>query len=119
MPNRGASRPSPRQPLELHVEAESWDQHRAAVAIVAGIVNVLQVWAREDSPPHVRVVVGLENGFPAVIQGSVAEQEALPSQFQIMLVVGRDSVRHKDAADLIQRTMPRIPGQIGAERLGF
>jgi len=58
---------------EIQVKAEARRQYRAAVAIVAGIVEVLQVHAGEDTAPQMCVVITLDNIFPAVIQRAVAE----------------------------------------------
>ena len=49
---------------ELKMETDTGNQHWAAVAIVAGMVDVLQVEAGEDSAPHVRVVVSSQRYFP-------------------------------------------------------
>jgi hypothetical protein len=60
------------------MEAEAGRQYRATIPVVARIIDVLQVEAGEDSPPHVCVVVTLNDIFPAVIERPVAQQEARP-----------------------------------------
>src|SRR5579859_7188485 len=62
--------PAYHENLELNVGAEGWDEDRAAVAVVAGVVDVLQSGGEIDAAPHVDGVVRLQNIFAAV--GEVA-----------------------------------------------
>jgi len=55
------------------VEAEAGDQDWAAVAVVAGIVDVLQAGSDVDASPQMRGVVGFENIFTSIVQGPVAD----------------------------------------------
>jgi hypothetical protein len=43
------------------------DEHWPAVAIVPGVVDVLEVQADEDATPYVRIVITLDNILPAII----------------------------------------------------
>jgi hypothetical protein len=63
---------SPVDCSEFQVKPEPGGQHRAAVTIVAGMVDVLDIQAGENSAPQVRVVITLDNIFSAVIQCAVA-----------------------------------------------
>jgi hypothetical protein len=54
------------------MEAEAPHQHRSAIAVVAGIVDVLQIEAGENPAPHVSVVVGLCNISPPMIERPIA-----------------------------------------------
>ena len=81
-----------RQSSEFQVNPHSGGQHRAAVAVVARMVDALDVEAAEHPAPYVRVVVTLDNILAAVIQRTVAEQESHSTQGEVMLVVGRDAV---------------------------
>ena len=51
------------------------DEHGAAVAVVAGVVDVLQAGGEVDAAPDVDGVIGLQDIFAAVVQGAVAEKE--------------------------------------------
>ncbi len=77
------------------MEAEAPHQHRSAIAVVAGIVDVLQIQAGENPAPHVSVVVGLCNIFSPIIERAIAQKEASTAQRQVVLVVGRDAVRNE------------------------
>ena len=59
--------------LKLDVGAERGDEDGAAVAVVAGIVDVLHAGREVNAAPDVGGVVGLQNIFAAVVQVSVAE----------------------------------------------
>jgi len=76
------------------MEAEAPHQHRSAIAVVAGIVYVLQIQAGENPAPHVSVVIGLCNIFSPIIERAIAQKEA-STQRQVVLVVGRDAVRNE------------------------
>jgi len=56
------------------VKPEGRHKHRPAVAVVTGIVNVLQARRDVDAAPHMGGVVALDNVFAAVVQGAVAEE---------------------------------------------
>ena len=74
-------------PLELQMQPERWNQHGSAVAIVAGILDVLQPRCHVYSTPDVRRVVGLHDIFAAVIESAVTDQKAVASVCQIALVI--------------------------------
>ena len=88
------------------MEADTRSEHGAAVAVVARIVDVLQVEPGGDSAPHVRVVVSLDNIFAAVVQPAVTEQKAQASEGQIFLMVGGNAIRNEYAAQLVLPPMP-------------
>src|SRR2546426_11947006 len=60
---------------KLQMEAEARYQHRAAIAVVPRVVNVLHIQRREDSSPHMKVVVALKDVFAPVIERAVTQQE--------------------------------------------
>src|SRR3989442_5866181 len=65
------------------MEAHRGHQHRAAVAIVAEIVDVLQDERSEEATPEVDRVISLDDEFPPVIQPAVAQQEAAPAKRKV------------------------------------
>ena len=75
------------KPSKLHVQPKRGGKHRAAIAVVAGAVDILRVERREDAAPHVQRVVGFHDVLAAVVQIAVAEQEAEAAQGQIFLVL--------------------------------
>jgi len=74
------------------MEAHRGHQHRAAVAIVAGIVDVLQDQRSEEATPEVDRVISLDDEFPPVIQPAVAQQEAAPAKRKVAAVVARNGI---------------------------
>ena len=74
--------------LEIHVEPQSRDDHRSTVSVVAGMGDALHVRTGEDATPQVRRVVALRDVLSPVVQGAVAQQEALPAKPQVGLMVG-------------------------------
>ena len=50
------------------MKPEGRHKHRPAVAVVTGIVNVLQARRDVDAAPHMGGVVALDNVFAAVVQ---------------------------------------------------
>ena len=83
---------SPADFSEFQVKSESGGQHRAAVAIVAGMVDVLEIQAGENPAPQVRVVIALDNIFSTVIQCAVAKEKPRSAKGQVVLVVGRNTI---------------------------
>src|SRR6202166_4803974 len=61
---------------EFDVGAEGGNQDRAAVAVVAGVLNVLNAGSEVDSAPDVDRVIGFDNVFTTVVEVAVSEKEA-------------------------------------------
>ncbi len=72
--------------------AERGDEDGAAVAVVAGVVDVLQAGCEVDAAPDVDCVVGFQDIFAAVVEGAIAEQEAEAAVGEVILVVLLDGV---------------------------
>ena len=75
------------------MQSEAGDKHRAAIAVVAGILDMLQVRGCVNSAPDMRGVVGLDNIFATVIQTAVSEKKAQASVGEIKLMIFADGVR--------------------------
>src|SRR5271166_1568305 len=99
--------------LELDVGAEGGDEDGTAVAVVAGVVDVLQAGCDIDAAPDVEGVVGLQNIFAAVVQLAVAEEKTEAAIGEVGLVVLLDGVRYKSDSCAILLTMP--PGAVRAQ----
>src|SRR5579863_4034146 len=104
---------------KLDMQAEGRSNQGAAVAVVAGVVDVLRVERREDSAPHVQRVVGFDNVLAPIVQFAVAEQEAEASEGQIFLMVARNSVGNERQARAVQLPFPLGSLRAGADLLGF
>ena len=70
------------------MQAQPGHRDRTAVAVVARIRHVLHVDTAEHATPHVRRVVGLRDALASVVQVAVAEQEAQPTQREVLLMIG-------------------------------
>src|SRR5208283_5840347 len=57
--------------LELNVCPERRHHYRPAVAVVAGIVDVLRPRSKIDSAPHVQRVIGFHDILPPVVQPAI------------------------------------------------
>src|SRR5579872_969117 len=100
---------------EFYVGAESWNDDRSAVAVVSGIVDVLNIGRQIDSSPDMERVVGFQDIFSAVVEMTVAEQETEASRGKIVLVILLDGVGNERQARAVLLAMP--PGAVGADSL--
>ena len=98
--------------LELDVGAERGDEDGAAVAVVAGVDDVLQAGREIDAAPDVDGVVGLQNIFAAVVELAIAEQKAEAAIGEVGLVILLDCVRDEGDAGAVLLAMP--PGAVGS-----
>jgi hypothetical protein len=69
------------------VKSKCRHEHRAAVAVITGIVDVLQSKRRIDPTPQVSGVIGLDNVFPAVVETPVSEKKPRAAQREVFLMV--------------------------------
>ena len=58
--------------LEFEMQAQRWRQHRSPVAVIAGIVDVLEPKGRINPPPDMQRVIRLDDIFAAVIEPPVS-----------------------------------------------
>jgi hypothetical protein len=93
--------------LEFEVKAETRNKDRASVAVVAGVIDVLEIEPGVETAPEVGVVIGFEDSFAPVVQVAVAEKELESAMLQVELVVGGDSVRNEDDARLVVSPPPQ------------
>ena len=100
---------------EIDVEAQGGNRDRAAVLVVAGIVDVLQIKGSEETAPEMRGVEALEDFLRGVGKAAVAEQEAQPAESQILLMCGDDAVGDEDGARAVVAPVPGIAGREAAE----
>jgi len=69
------------------VPAHGLDPDGAAVAVVAGIVDVLDIEGEEETLPGVPGVVALDNVLASIVQAAIAEQKTEAAVLQIILVI--------------------------------
>lgn len=71
---------------EIRVEAEPRHDHRAAVAVVTGMADVLEIRRYEDPAPHMERVVGFENLLRVVVEPAIAEEEPMATESEVFAV---------------------------------
>src|SRR5277367_4896128 len=104
-----------RKTLKLNMQAQSRDEHRPAVAVVAGIIDMLQTERGINSAPGVQRVKRFDNVFPAVIQTAVSQKEAIATESEILLMDAGDSVGDKSKARAVPFAMPRFSVEADAD----
>ncbi len=90
-------------------------QHRPAVLVVSRVVNVLSVQRVIHPAPRVDSVVTLQNVLARIVQLPIAQDEAQPTQLQILLVVALDGVGHKSQPNLVVSPPPTPAGKVAAK----
>jgi len=80
------------------MEPQSQHTHGAAVAVIAGIVDVLIVDREIQASPGMNSVEGFLNSLAAVVQSAVAQQKSQASVCEVGLMVGANSIRKEDCA---------------------
>src|SRR5262245_5825865 len=85
---------------------------RSAIPVVAGVVDVLQAGGRGPSSPQPRGVVRLDDGFAAVREAAVAEQETEAAEAQVLAMRFGQAVGHERDADLVLAAPPSVAGDV-------
>lgn len=80
--------------------------HRASVAVVTGIDDVLYSGSDIDSAPNMCCVIRFDDVLPPVVQLSIAQEKTVPAVCQIDLVILLDAVRPKGNAGTVLLAMP-------------
>ena len=57
------------------MEAQARHEYRSAVAVISGIVDVLQIEGAEYPTPDVQIVIGFDDVLSFVVQATVAQQK--------------------------------------------
>jgi hypothetical protein len=77
-------------------EAERGHKHRTAVAIVFVVGDMLLAWSNVNAAADECGVTGLQDIFAAVVEPTIAYDEAVASIGKVGLVVKRDTVTRTD-----------------------
>ena len=59
--------------LELQVKPQARHQHGSAIAVISGMVDVLQIEGAEEAAPYVEVVIRFDDVLPPVVQSTIAQ----------------------------------------------
>ncbi len=92
------------------------NQHRAAIAVVAGIDDVLEAGREVDPAPRVHGVIGFQDIFAAVVEAAVAEKKSEAACREIILVILLDGIADEGEAGAILFAMP--PSAVRAHSFG-
>ena len=96
--------------LEIDVGAEAGDEDWAAIAVVAGIVDVLEAGGEVDAAPGVNGVVRLDDVFASVVKVAVAEEKTEAAIGEIGLMILLDGVGDEGDASTVLFAMPPCAG---------
>ena len=96
----------PRSDLELQVQAQCRNQDGAAIAIVAGIHDVLESEGRVGATPGVQRVIGFDDIFAAIVEAPVPEKKTEAAESKVLLMVARESVGDESYASAIEFPVP-------------
>jgi hypothetical protein len=77
---------------EFQMQAETWNDGRAARAVIARVVDVLQVEGSEQSAPEMRRVVALHDEFAAIGERAIPQEKTAAAEREIETVIAGNSV---------------------------
>src|SRR5450631_4442859 len=100
---------------EFQMHPQSGHADGTPVAVIARIVDVLVIDSEIQPSPSVDGVEGFLDGFAAIVQSTVAEDESQPAICQVVLVVRPDPVGDESCAQAIEAAMPACSLGIDAE----
>src|SRR5260370_693868 len=92
--------------LELDMRAQCRNQHRAAVAVVAGVRDVLHTGSEVNAAPGVDCVVRLDDILAAIVQFAIAENEAKAAIGEVGLVIFANCVGDECDSSAVLLAMP-------------
>src|SRR6476660_2312631 len=92
--------------LKLEVESQRRHNHRAAIAVVAGVVDILETRGRINAAPNVQGVVHLYDIFAAIVETAITQQKSRAAEREIFLMIPRNAVGNKGDAGAIQCSSP-------------
>src|SRR5216683_3937815 len=98
------------------MKPQRWHNYRSAVTVVPGVVDVLQPKRRINPAPQVQRVVSLSNVLAPVTEASVAQQKAMATEREVLLMIARDTIRNKSHAGAIEFSIPTLSAAAGANR---
>jgi len=88
------------------MEAERWNENWTAVAVVAGVDDILQPRCRVDPAPHMNRVVSLDDVFAPVVEGAIAKKKTVAPKCKVVLVIFRNRIAHESQACAILAAVP-------------
>src|ERR1035441_8101456 len=87
--------------------------------VISGVVDVLQVEGKEHTAPDVRGVEHFLDGFAAVRESAIAQDESQAPVGQICLMRFRDAARYERGSGTVEAAMPARALYIHAQLYAF
>src|SRR5580700_8397650 len=97
--------------LKLNVQTQGGNNHRSAVAVVTGVVDVLYPDRWVKSAPKMQCVIGLLNGFSPIPEAAIAQQKTITAERQILLVISRNPIGSEGYSRAVEFSAPALPGR--------
>src|SRR5664279_3279879 len=101
------------------MQAQPRHGYRAADLVISGVVDVLQVEGKEHTAPDVRGVEHFLDGFAAVRESAIAQNESQAPVGQICLMRFRDAARYERGSGAVEAAMPARALYIHAQLYAF
>src|SRR5207245_7817965 len=100
---------------EAHADPQTEHVGGAAVAVVAGVLDVLVVGRDVDIAKQLPVVVDLQNPLEPVGEPAVAEHEAGAALLQVVPMLGGEPVERMGDPHPVSRAPPVSPAELYAD----
>ena len=94
--------------LEIYVKTGAGGEHRAAIFVVAGVIDVLQIEGDEETAPEVRGIESFDDFFGAVSKIAITQEKSEAAEREIFLMSLDDSVGDEGHAGAIVVAIPPI-----------
>ncbi len=76
---------------------------------------MLHAKRREYSPPKMERVISLDNILAAVIETAIAEQKAMTTEREVLLMIARNAIRNKNYTGAVELSIPFLSVPTGAD----
>src|SRR5579884_3063124 len=90
------------------METQPRNEDGATVAVVTGVIDVLEIEARIDASPGVESVVHLGDILSPIVEPPISEQKSKSAERQIFLMVTRNAIRNECGPQMIQVPTPAL-----------
>src|SRR5580658_5278 len=78
--------------LEIDMRPNGADPGRTAIAVIAGVVDMLHIQRIKQPAPGMPVVIALDDILAPIIQVAVAQQKPQSAELQVLLMVAFNGV---------------------------
>src|ERR1700687_419581 len=96
---------------EVRMEAESGNDYRTAVTVVARMSYVLEVCRHGDTAPEVERVIAFEDLLRAIVECPITEQESLAAESEVLPMRIGDRTDDSGNAAFVARPSPPVAAE--------